>query len=181
MKGVVQVAGELSPEISPVMVLEDNAIEWQFLQQVRVCGSATLVPGIGGNPSVVQWNNPANSGVIAVFSHLDFQMDILASANFGYSAAAALASAASTAVFDKRWGTQTDPTTIRVTSTNAGVGIALTSSIFVARLNSNRNYPWEGQVVLLPDDSLEFGTPGLNVGIRVNARWTERQLPALEE
>jgi len=183
MKGIEIVSGELSPEISPVFVLEDNSIEWKFLQAVRVCGSATLQSGTAGNESLIRWLNPAGSGIMAVFSHFDINTNALVSFNLGYGTAiVALPTLGATAVFDHRWATATSPTSVRVSQTSAGTTISLSSSVFVSRTAADAVYHWDGELVLLPGESLEFGSPGsLSLSLRVNARWTERQLPALEE
>jgi len=183
MKGVEVVAGELSPEISPVFILEDNSIEWKFLQQVRVCGSAIIQNGAAGNETLVRWQNPVASGIMAVFSHLDYTASLDENFNFGFTVTTAgLATPGVTAVFDHRWDTGLNPTAVKVTRTSAGATIALGGSVFVTRVAINNRYPWDGAVVVLPGEGLEFGSPGtFAVNIRVNARWTERHLPALEE
>ena len=182
MKGVVDVAGELSPEVSPVIVLEDNSLEWQFLQQVKACCSATLEPANAGFESVVQWLNPAGSGIIAVFSHVGVSVGPVININFGYAlVAAALPTAGATAVRDHRWSTAADPTSVRVSRDNTGTVIALASSIFITRSPANRPFSWEQPVVLLPGEALQLGSGGsLALDIRATAVWTERALPALE-
>jgi len=185
MKGVEVVSGELSPEISPVFILEDNSIEWAYLQQVRLCGSAILQVGVAGNESLIRWVNPAGSGVIAVFTHLDFSANLPASFNWGYATVAVdLPTASVSAVFDHRWaaGAVGARTAIRTSRTAAGGTIALGDGIFVIQLTINTVYQWDGALVLLPGEGLELGAPGvLDMALRANARWRERQLPALEE
>lgn len=182
MKGVEMVAAELSPEISPVFILEDNSIEWKFLQQVRVCTSGILQVGGAGFESLLRWSNPSISGVIAIFTHLDVMLGSLSSVNFGYATVpGTLGIPAASTVLDHRWATAASPTTIVPSRDNAGATISLSSTVFIARVLIDVAFHWDGQLVLLPGEALEFGAPGsLNLDIRANARWTERQLPALE-
>ncbi len=186
MKGVSEVAGELSPEISPVMVLEDVSLEWLFLQQVRACGSATVLVGNVANESIIRWRNPAGSGVIARFTHLDYFATQNVIHTWGYSTPAVgdLPTASVTAVFDHRWADSggVDRTTIRTSRTSAGTTIALASSIFVASPQLQTAYQWDGEIILLPGEAVELGSSGsVDVNLNASARWTERQLPALEE
>lgn len=183
MKGTEKVSGELSPEISPVFILEDNTIEWAFLQQVRKCGAGVLQVGTAGQETLIRLVNPAASGVIAVFTHVDVQMNKNVSCNFGYSTSIAdLATAAATAVYDHRWSPAAQGTTVIGTRTSAGGTISLTETVFVTRMIVDTSYLWDGPFVLLPGEGVEFGAPGtLDLDVRMNARWTERQLPALEE
>lgn len=182
MKGVTVVSAELSPEISPVIVLEDNALEWQFLQAVRACGSAILEDGAVSFQTLIRWNNPVGSGIIAVFRHLDISADALTTINWGYgNNIGELLTARATAVFDHRWATATSPTAVTASSSDDATVISLASSIFVTRSVADTPYHWDGEVILLPGESLELGSGSTQLAVRVNTRWTERQLPALEQ
>lgn len=181
MKGVPVVSAELSPEISPVIIVQGNDPDQQFLQGVRLCVSAIGVNGVAGNPSLVRWRNPENSGVIAVFERFWFSIENSGQMNVGYAAVQAdLPTASASGLRDHRWAGAPDNTTIRASRTAAGTGLNLADSLMVARLTSGRPFTYPQPVILLPGETIEAGTIGVDTEFTAVAIWSERQIPALE-
>lgn len=182
MKGQEIVSGELSAEVSPVVVLEDNAAEWQFLQKVRLCTSVMVQPAVAAQNTLFRLRNPAGSGIIGVVGKLSFAATVSGMAlNLGYAnTLTSLATAGSTAMRDGRWGKPTNPTALIASRAN-NVAINLQSSLWVTfTLASTLNVYPHGRFIVLPGETIEWGTGTLNISIGTTVDWTERELPVLE-
>jgi len=181
MKGQEKVAGELSPEISPVIVLEDNAAEMQFLQGIRLCSSGMLQGAIVDENSIFRILNAAGSGVLAVFTYFQLTANRTSTITVGYGMdQAALGTAGATAVRDGRWSRPANPTTLTASRAN-NVAIGLNSTLLVSRLITGFIVKTKRQWVLLPGESLEWGTTTTDVQLETTLDWYEKPLPALEE
>jgi hypothetical protein len=71
MTGTSDVLDELAYEISPVLVLEAESIDWEFLKGARVLASAQKVGAVAGQNSAARWRNPATSNTVAIFTSLN--------------------------------------------------------------------------------------------------------------
>lgn len=181
MKGQEMVAGELSPEVSPVIVVEDNSAELQFLQGVRLCTSVMAQPAVASQTSLFRIRNPAASGVIATVTYLSMTANITITLNVGYGATQTeLGTVGATAVRDGRWSRPTNPTALIASRAN-NVAINLQSSLWVARFLQDTMVQFKESFVLLPGESIELGSPSNNVALQTAIYWAERQLPALEQ
>jgi len=67
MKGVSDVSSELSPEISPVLTLESERPEWEFLKGQKLMSVVFAGRSVAGQNSAIRLRNPVDSGVVAVF------------------------------------------------------------------------------------------------------------------
>ena len=181
MVGQTMVAGELSPEVSPVIVLQGNDPDQQFLQGVRLCFSSMEQPAVAAQNTLFRILNPQGSGVLASFSHVSFSHhnSVATVFNMGYgTTVASLPTAGATAIRDQRWLAGTNPTSL-IASRSNGVGIALLQGLWTVSSNVHDPMKYEVPFILLPGEILEFGG-GVNIIVRFNAAWTERPLPALE-
>jgi len=181
MKGQEMVAGELSAEVSPVIVLEDNAAEWQFLQRVRLCTSVMLQGNVAAQNGLFRLRNPAASGVIAVVNKLGINGTLPFRVSLGYASAAVdLGTPGTTAVRDSRWILPANPTALIASRAN-NVTISLISSLWIASTLASTLVRYEhGPIIMLPGDVIEWGTSTLNITLETTVDWTERELPALE-
>lgn len=181
MKGVQQVSSELSPEISPVIIVEDNSAEWQFLQAVRLCSSSMLQSAVAGETTIFRLRNPVSSGVIGRVDYIGISGDVEFPWFVGFGTATAdLGTPGATALRDHRWATGANATTLIASRAN-NVALSFTDSILGMFLLGNTFVAYEKPIILLPGEILELGTPFLNVALRLVLSWTERQLTTLEE
>jgi len=182
MAGQVEVAGELAPEISPVIVIQDNSAEWQFLQRVRLCQSAVLqAAAVAANP-VFRYINPAGSGVIAQFNSVQLTSDSINTFIGGYGITqTSFGTAAATGLRDHRWVAGGTVATAIVGSRGTGVGVGLTQGLFIFHSLASELRDYSEPFILLPGESFEFGSLTDDHEMTASLTWTERRLPALEE
>jgi len=181
MKGVVSVAEELSPEVSPTIELEAATQEWSFLKQVREVGAAGGHSPGAGLPATFRLINPAGSGVLAVVTRIETANDTAGDSiiRMVTPAQVALAIAEQTGVRDTRWettGTQVSPLTLTSGSTAPFGGFLLSS----VRIGPNQFHVYDVPLMLAPDSSVDFGTSTINVVIRCSVAWHERGIQPLE-
>jgi len=182
MKGQETVASELSPEVSPVIIIEDNDAQWQFLQGVRLCSSAMLQGTVVAQNNIFRLRNPAGSGVVGEVNVLSMSGNIAGMVfNLGYGVTQAeLGTAGTTGLRDSRWGTGIDNTTLIASRAN-NVALNFASSIWITRAFPDHQWVYpHGRFIILPGESIEWGTASVNLTLVTTVDWTERQLPALE-
>lgn len=181
MAGVVEVAQELAPEISPVIVVEDNSADQQFLQGVRLCCTGAVQPAVVGVNTLFRFRNPVGSGVLAVFNQVMMSPTVTSTLLCGYGVAQVdLPTAAATGLRDRRWERGTPSSTTIIGSRANNVAIAFSTAIFAVRVSANFPIIYNEPLILLPGETLEMGTTGLNLEIHLGNTWTERALPLLE-
>jgi len=183
MKGASDVATELSPEISPVIVLEQAGAEWEFLQGVRICGVRANIAGAVANRSILRLRNAANSGVIATVTGVEYTAEATATIDLTKGRAAAdLTITGATAVRDHRWRPSSVlfRTALLASFENAGAVPAGEDVLWEVRALANTRLAYPHQVVLIPGDSLDLATVTVNVTFRPVFTWKERPVAALE-
>ena len=182
MKGTATVAAELSPEISPIVILEGDTDEWHYLKGVRDCAFGDLVLAAPTFTSKWRMRNPIDSGVIAIVEFFEVWGDLIST----YRAAinnqtVDLPTAVQAAVLDARWGiVGTAEPAVIVSASNAQAAGPAGTSISEARVLATTPWTYGHEVVLVPGAVLDFGISGLNQTVRATARWRERAFPALE-
>ena len=181
MKGVVSVASELSPEISPTVQLEGPTAEWDFLKQVRGCRCAFDLSGAAGRSRFRLVNLPG-SGVLAVVKLVSMNpgavttLEIARGQVFG-----GLSGGRVTVVPDLRWGAVgATTTTMQFSSDNVTAADPAGDLIATTARASNNEFSYEQEIVMIPGSSLDWGTTSNTIRLRTFVAWTERQLPALE-
>lgn len=115
------VADELAPELSAVLVLEDDRPEWLFPSQYF---TATGLPvTIGAGLSAVRFRNPPGSGVLMVCEAVLVRVGVAETVSFRvHSGAANLGTVSDDKVLDLRFGAaQLSP--LVVSSSNAAAAI----------------------------------------------------------
>jgi len=183
MAGVEMVAADLSPEISPVIVLEQPDVELLFLKSVRQIFSGDQIAAAAGFPSVWRLRNPAASGVIAVVHVIEMTANIISNLAIRISTATTdFAVPVDTAIPDPRWnalGVAGRRSTAIITSRNDG-GVPSGDTMGEARRIANTVWRFDSRFPLLPGVALDFGSETDQVNLRMYAEWTERAFPNLE-
>jgi len=184
MKGQTEVAGELSPEISPTLVLEGPTAEWDFLKGVRGCACAEELAGGVGFTTRFRLRNPQDSGVIAEVHFLTMSSNLSPDFNVNRGQIfGELPQALVTVVPDLRWGAIGTTTTALIFSgDNASAAGPAGDLIATARVVSKTVFTYSVPTVLVPGTSLDWGLKaGITDGrVFTFAAWKERQLPRLE-
>ncbi len=183
MKGAVEVAGELSPEVSPTWQIEGNDIEWQFLKQVRVVSAAG---GQGRVPAVNfigQLVNPVGSGIIATIQLVSVSVASPSAIAFRFDdvAAAALATVEQNGPRDTRWGIPGTSISPLVVSSTTG---ALPTAGFLmhsVRVLNDTETRFTVPFVMAPNSTLFFSNTSTNILTVFSLHWHERRLDALED
>jgi len=177
MKGQEIVAGELSPEISPTWTLEDNAIEWGFLKDVRYC-SVGVYQASGAPISNCRLRNIAGSGVLVVID----EIWVTPEGNTGIVLRlgptvdqTVLANVHAAGAVDSRWGFQ-EPS-LQISSGNTAVtgSYAMMREYATGRARTEYNK----QIVMVPGTHLDIGTTSAEYCL-FNILWHERALTPLE-
>lgn len=185
MKGQEMVASELSPELSPVWVLEDAAIEWLFLKQVRACSAAASTTSIAAQFGRYALVNPAASRMVATVS----MIRMTANAGVGVELRLIDAELANFATIgqagprDTRWefGAGQTVSPIIFSSENNVATIAGGFLVHTQITIANQNFALlPEKVVLAPGATLFWGISSANITTRSSVHWTERALPELE-
>ncbi len=179
MKGVSDVASELSPEVSPTWEIERDALEWGFLKKVRhIAVGATVVPGAAAI-ALMRLRNPPGSGALVVVDYSEMNPSAASLANIVFSptiAQAVLPTVVTAGAVDGRWGFERSTAVL-----STGTGATLGSFILLNTLGlSGTPIQYEDQIVMPPNSSLDWGFPTLDIDMRLNVRWHERGVARLE-
>ena len=183
--GADVVAGDLSPEVSPTLQLEDlNSAEFQFLKSVRLCFGANSLGAAAGFTTKWRLRNPANSGVIAQVSWIEIvpvTNDLNVSITFNQQTVD-FPTAVLTSAPDARWNsiaTAKQTTLIMTASNSQATGPA---GDFIAASRTQGINPWmfQRQIPMMPGTTLDWGTASQNVAVTTWVSWTERGFPELE-
>jgi len=185
-KGQEIVAGELSPEISPIFQLEAAFpdLEWYYLKGVKAIGFAQQIPlnvGFGGHARIT---NPVASGVIATISRvaitctgaIEWVVNIQNSVTL-------LATNALPAARDGRWprtASLTQSALLATVTSASGVVPTGAGTLHRAHLLPTSLGVYREQVVLPPGFSLDFGSLTGNLTVNLMAEWSERPVTPLE-
>jgi len=182
-KGQEEVAGELSPEISPTIQIEGPSAEWDFLKGVRRCGNGTRLAAAAGFSTRFRIRNPSNSGVlgvvdlIATFSQTD---GVRLTAGI-LPTTVDLPLPSESASMDRRWEVTGANQTALIMSADNTVVTPPGGQIFMrARTITNREVIYNQQIVLPPGVAVEWGIIDFNVGVSTYLAWRERGIPLLE-
>jgi len=186
MVGQVEVAGEMSPEISPVFELETALNqEWDFLKAVKQCSTSEAIAANVGAAGQFRLRNPAASGMIATVHQLTMTA-ITGGLSWAVNVAPGtvdLANTALTTARDARWpsGATLQASALLATFQNA-VGAVPTGAGTVARWTSAASRPvtYSEQIILTPGSLVTFGCLNANLPVQIYASWHERQLLAVE-
>ena len=182
MKGVSDVATELSPEVSPTWELESPTAEWDFLKGKKLCIATATVAAAVGFQAAIRLRNPATSGVLAVLEAVVWVTNPADNTSVRYGIANVdLSTAGGTLVRDHRWlsSSATVRAALLFSADNTGDTVA---GQVVHRTSRAADVEAQlpGGFVLTPGDSIDLQTGSVNIGLRATYIWSERQLPELE-
>jgi len=178
MKGVVDVAPELSPEVSPVFIMEADRPEWQFLKNEKLMSAVFAVTGVVAQNSAVRLRNPAGSGVVATIEHIilsgNMALELFYERN---TIQAALATVLPTVARDTRFPQLNASSLLSSQGNNiASSGEAWWS----ARAPAEAAVVTDIAMVVTPGHQIQLNTVTSNVSIRGTITWRERRLDELE-
>lgn len=182
MAGVQEVAGHLSPELSPTWQLEGSTDEWMFLKDVRAMSMGESIAS-GAGQGHYRIRNPANSGALCVITKLFVvpQGSNVITARI-QELTVDLTNGGLATSRDTRWLTQsvfTHTAMVLSFQNTSGIGVGV-GTIWVARTLANTPAIFKEQVILAPGWAVTFGNTSNAVIVDLYASWHERALPALE-
>jgi len=185
MAGVDRVAGDLSPEISPVIVLENPTVDLLFLKGVRQCFGGHNLAAAGGFTSKWRLRNPTGSGVIAVINWLTLTPDPTTNLRVAVNEQTVnLTVVLNTTIPDARWNalnTANPQSTLVLSASNAQATGPAGDLLVETQSLANVEWMFPSRFPLLPGVSVDFGTSVANVAARMWVEWTERAFPVLEQ
>jgi len=178
MKGVSVVSSELSPELSPILVLESERPEWEFLKNEKLMASVFAQGGVVGQNTLYRLRNPAGSGVVAVITRFMITTDlteiVIAERDDDNGN---LATVLPTVSRDTRLPVLNASSLIASQANNV---VVTGESWWTARLLANSDAPQDVQFVLTAGHEIDLVQLGANVAIRGWVHWRERRLDVLE-
>ena len=179
------VSGDLSPEISPVLMLEDlTDADFLYLKSVRLCFAGSAVGPVVANTSKWRLRNPTNSGVIAVVTNVEIvppNNDLVVVIRVNQQTVDFPTAIVATAP-DSRWGSiaTANQTALKFTSSVSQATGPAGDTIYLSRTTVGRTSKFPFQIPLLPGTTLDFGTDSVNVSLIGDVSWRERAIPDLE-
>lgn len=178
MTGTSDVVDELAPEVSATFVLEMERPEWEFLKGARLLGHAASVPALAANNSAVRYRNPANSGMVAIFTHLNVG-GVLASL-YTMTHGAQAGDQATINGYGIRDGRQTPIGGAIIAS--SGYAAPGGNAIGACILPANNTFPMLNQtaVVVVPGWALNVSMSTVNSDLYTSTHWLEKRLDDLE-
>jgi hypothetical protein len=161
-------APSLAPEIMPQLVLESDRPEWGWPKGEMRCAGYFTVPAAAGVNSYVQFYNPPSSNSIVVIDYIEnIVTNDIAVARCASSVLAA-GSQVYAGVCDMRFRFRT----MQLQTTTVQALTPATQGLFTF-LNAAL-HPFQGTLVLAPDDLVIVYGQNVNNGIDFNVRWYER-------
>jgi hypothetical protein len=172
MAGVEDPAGALSPEISPVLVLENDRPEWLFLSNQFPMAAGGVETASVANPTFFRIRNPVGSGIIAVIEAVNLSASIIITdgvAQLG-TQTVDMGGAMAPLVRDNRYGQIVGSCTV---SESNGGGSGTGIERFRVPINTVYNYQ-NLPIILKPGTNYDWGVNDVNVEVHANIRWRER-------
>lgn len=184
--GVLEVAPDLSPEISATLVLENDRPEWAFLSNQRLIAAAPGVAALAGNFSGIRVRNPPTSSVLAIIEAMECFSStaaVLLNVNVGIGAGTTDRATTNQAAFarDSRTSTAATQTSALVVSVDntlqIGNGIEQLQANAANQMLQAVNLP----IVLAPGSFYDFATNAFALSLFANLRWRERNIGKYEQ
>lgn len=184
MKGQSDVAGDLSPEISPILCLELPRPDWEFLKGYRLCGCALQAGSAAAAGPTLRIRNPAGSGMIATLDWIEIGVSTIQDTvavrvnllDADLATGAVLLTVRETRLLDTLGQNQS-----ALTGSFSDAAGPVGDEIYVQTIALDRIRVYKGPVVLTPGRSVDIGCKVVQVQVaRFNVTWSERPLPDLE-
>lgn len=178
--GVLEVASDLSPEISPVLVLESDRPEWAFLSNQRLVSVFGGMAAVAAQTSIFRLINPAGSNVLATIQRGTLVPAATAQATLFVGGAVADLTTAGVPVFrDSRSGF-VGGAALRASFDNN----VAASGFGIERQNALGNAPIFFQcfpIILAPGSHVDITIDTVNVAGPVAVHWREREIGKYEQ
>lgn len=182
MTGSTEVAGDLAPELSPVLVLEAERPEWEFLKANRLMACAYSIGPTAGSTSAHRLRNPTGSGVVAIVTYANFAVEVTSPGTRAVVSASRnpdtgdLSSNTPTIARDTRYPGVNTSALIGSAQTVGLTGNTWWSTIVLNDVNVEIPVPF----VLTPGNQLQLTALQNDVILRGSWIWLEKRLDALE-
>jgi len=184
--GTEVVAGSLSPEISPIWIVQSDDQDIEFLKNVRRCAVGIDLNGAAGFFTRFRLRNPVGSGVIATVTGMDI-VDTTATTPFtgarGNETTDLALGSVPTTVIDPRWEAQTTTGSTLILSVDNTLAIGpVGDNLFrvTKLLNETYRMPPVLQVVLTPGSNFDWASVLFAQNLQTSVSWVERAFPELE-
>jgi len=180
ISGMEATSEDISPEISPVLVLENDRPEWEFLAGGMLVAGVVKQLGAGGLVAKAQLRNPASSGVIAIVTQITVTFpsaigDVRVRVS---SATTDRTNAATQSLRDSRWAMLGVSGAIKLSGDNAA---AAGNEIEVSGVLQNTPYRVQScPIIVGPQSALEIGSGVADVEMDVSFVWRERPVQPYE-
>lgn len=184
--GQESVSGELSPEISPVMVLDSVRPDWAYLRGERMCGGSVGSAPAAALNSTVRLVNPAGSGMLLTICDLQWWNNAIDNdivIRVDPTTVTGEISSNQGQVLDTRWNQRPQALiAVNNTLTIAAAGGSRIGQPLPGTINSTNlsGGSWTHPIVLSPDHSVIVMNTTVNVRIDVGFVWMERRQGAYE-
>lgn len=182
MTGSTDVAGDLAPELSPVLILEAERPEWEFLKSNRLMSCAYSIGPTAGQTSAHRLRNPTGSGVVAIITYAQYAVEVTSPGTRSVVSA--------TRNVDSGDLSSNTPTIARDTrypgvNTSALIGsaqtVGLTGNTFWSTISLNdTNVEIPVPFVLTPGNQVQLTALQVDVILRGSWQWLEKRIDALE-
>ena len=180
VSGQLEIAAQLSPEVSPVLVLESDRAEWLYLGNQRLMGGRIAVAAQAASPSVGRIRAPSNSAILGVIELIIISSTsaIEASLRLG-TATADRATALTVSPRDSRWQGTLTAGALKMSQDNAA--FAGNEFLEVSLAANTPLYIKPAGIVLVQGNHLDLGTTTLNVPFNATVFWREREIGQFEQ
>ncbi len=182
-KGTEVVASELSPEISPVFILENDRPDWLFLKGERLLSFSTQSVSVATLGPTFRLRNPPDSGMLGTVSLVTWSSDTVGAASIRITisnndlAGGFIASTARDGRNLQSLGINKAAMIVSFNATIAPVG----DLMFTTRVPIDIPFFFSEPVVLSPGRALDVGgITNQSEGVFGSMHWTERALPQIE-
>lgn len=181
-----QPAPTLAPEIIPTLPLEVDRPEWVYLGGGRLWGSAVLQVGAAGEQTIGAIENPAGSGIIAVFEQIMTNVNttsrVRLSSTRTYTATGLDDTHLAIPRDTRQWldlPTAASPDSallIRSGDVVGGIMPGVTNYLHIfASPAGTESKPYPGPIVLVPGTALLWETDTNNIQVHMSLTWRERK------
>lgn len=179
----LEVAEDLSPEISPVITLENDRPEWEFLKNGRLCGCVGFITAGAVDPGILRIFNPSAQSILAVVESIRVSSTSGANVQIHIGTnQTALATPVVNVVRDIRIRTAANALAASGLNTSLGTAAA-PSGTLLERFGVLASTPTQFSalpVILAPSGSLDISIDTVTISAFVTLRWREREIGKYE-
>lgn len=182
MTGSTEVAGDLAPELSPVLILEAERPEWEFLKSNRLMSCAFSIGPQVGATSAHRLRNPTNSGVVAIVTTANFAIEVTGG---GGRSVVSFTRNVDSGDLSSNTPTISRDTRYPGVNTSALIGSAQTVGLtgdtwFSTIVQSDVNCHVDVAFVLTPGNQIQMTALQTDVILRGTWQWLEKRIDPLE-